>query len=88
VPEIAAPLKIAKIKATGAEVVVEGATYFDAQELCDAYVADSGALAIHPYRRPRLSPDKERSASNGRRTSPASAPRRSMRFSSRSAAEA
>jgi threonine dehydratase len=52
VPEIAAPLKIAKIKATGAEVVVEGATYFDAQELCDAYVADSGALAIHPYATP------------------------------------
>jgi threonine dehydratase len=49
VPEIAAPMKIAKIKAYGAEVVVEGATYFDAQALCDAYVARSGALAIHPY---------------------------------------
>ncbi|HYA73463.1 MAG TPA: threonine/serine dehydratase [Roseiarcus sp.] len=49
VPEIAAPVKIAKIKAYGAEVVVEGATYFDAQALCDAYVAKSGALAIHPY---------------------------------------
>ena len=49
VPEIAAPVKIAKIKAYGAEVVVEGATYFDAQALCDAYVAESGALAIHPY---------------------------------------
>lgn len=49
VPEIAAPVKIAKIKAYGAEVVVQGATYFDAQALCNAYVADSGALAIHPY---------------------------------------
>ena len=49
VPEIAAPVKIAKIKACGAEVVVEGASYFDAQALCDAYVAQSGALAIHPY---------------------------------------
>ena len=48
-PEIAAPLKIAKIKAYGAEVVVEGAAYFDAQALCDAYVAKSGALTIHPY---------------------------------------
>ncbi len=51
-PEIAAPVKIAKIKAYGAEVVVEGATYFDAQALCDAYVAESGALAIHPYATP------------------------------------
>ena len=49
VPEIAAPPKIAKIKAYGAEVVVEGAAYADAQALCDAYVAESGALAIHPY---------------------------------------
>ena len=49
VPEIAAPVKIAKIKACGADVVVEGATYFDAQARCDAYVAESGALMIHPY---------------------------------------
>ena len=49
VPETAAPVKIAKIKAYGAEVVVEGASYFEAQALCDAYVAASGALAIHPY---------------------------------------
>jgi threonine dehydratase len=49
VPEIAAPAKIAKIKAYGAEVVVKGAAYADAQILCDAYVAESGALAIHPY---------------------------------------
>jgi len=49
VPEIAAPPKIAKIKAYGAEVVVQGAAYAEAQALCDAYVAESGALAIHPY---------------------------------------
>jgi threonine dehydratase len=49
VPEIAAPVKIAKIKASGAEVVVKGATYFDALALCDAYVAESGALSIHAY---------------------------------------
>ena len=30
-------------------VVVQGAAYADAQALCDAYVAESGALAIHPY---------------------------------------
>ena len=49
VPEIAAPPKIAKIKAYGAEVVVQGAAYAEAQALCDAYVVESGALAIHPY---------------------------------------
>jgi threonine dehydratase len=49
VPEIAAPVKIAKIRAYGAEVHVEGATYFDALALCDAYVANTGALAIHAY---------------------------------------
>jgi threonine dehydratase len=53
VPEIAAPVKIAKIKAYGAEVIVQGATYFDAQALCDAYVAESGALRIHPYDAPQ-----------------------------------
>ncbi len=49
VPEIAAPVKIAKIRAYGAEVVVAGGSYFDAQERCNAYVAESGALAIHPF---------------------------------------
>jgi threonine dehydratase len=49
VPEIAPAVKIAKIKASGAEVVVKGATYFDALALCDEYVAASGALSIHAY---------------------------------------
>jgi threonine dehydratase len=49
VPEIATPAKIAKIKAYGAEAVIGGASYAVAQERCDAYVADSGALLIHPY---------------------------------------
>jgi threonine dehydratase len=53
VPEIAAPVKIAKIKAYGAEVVVAGGSYFDAQTLCDAYVAESGAMAIHPFNAPQ-----------------------------------
>jgi threonine dehydratase len=52
VPEIATPAKIAKIKATGAEIVIGGASYPDAQERCDAFVAVSGALAIHPYDAP------------------------------------
>src|SRR5580692_5130673 len=49
VPEIASPAKIAKIKAYGAEAVIGGASYAVAQERCDAYVAESGALLIHPY---------------------------------------
>ncbi len=49
VPEISAPAKIAVIRAHGAEVVIGGARYADAQEACDAYVADSGALRVHPF---------------------------------------
>ncbi len=49
VPQIAAPVKIAKIKAYGAEVHVDGATYFDALALCEAYVAASGAMPISAY---------------------------------------
>jgi len=49
VPEAAPWPKIAKIKAYGAEVVVGGALYAEAQERCDAYAAASGALPIHPY---------------------------------------
>jgi hypothetical protein len=52
VSEIAAPVKIAKIRAYGADAHVEGATYFDALTLCGAYVAETGALAIHAYESP------------------------------------
>src|SRR5579872_5298960 len=49
VPEMAPPAKVAKIKAYGAEAVVGGASYAEAQQRCDAYAAESGALLIHPY---------------------------------------
>ena len=49
VPEIATPAKIAKIRAYGAEAIIGGASYAEAQQRCDAYVAESGALSIHPY---------------------------------------
>jgi len=49
VPEIATPAKIAKIKVYGAEAVIGGASYAEAQARCDSYVAESGALSIHPY---------------------------------------
>jgi threonine dehydratase len=52
VPAIAAPAKIARIRATGAEVVVEGDAYADALALCAAWQAGSGALAIHAYDAP------------------------------------
>ena len=53
VPEIAAPVKIEKIRRLGADIHVEGRTYFDALALCDAYVAASGALAVHAYDSPQ-----------------------------------
>jgi threonine dehydratase len=49
VPEIATPAKVAKIKAYGAEIIIGGGSYAEAQMRCDQYVAESGALAIHPY---------------------------------------
>lgn len=49
VPEISPPPKIAAIRRYGAEVVVGGAQYDDAQAACDAYVAATGALKIHPF---------------------------------------
>ena len=52
VPAISAPAKIARIRATGAEVVVEGDNYAAALALCQAWTAASGALAIHAYDAP------------------------------------
>jgi threonine dehydratase len=49
VPEIATPAKVAKIKAYRADAVIGGASYAEAQQRCDAYVAETGALSIHPY---------------------------------------
>jgi threonine dehydratase len=49
VPTIAASAKLAQIRAYGAELVVVGERYADALEACDAFVKESGALAIHAY---------------------------------------
>ncbi|HEX2554652.1 MAG TPA: threonine/serine dehydratase [Microvirga sp.] len=49
VPEISSPAKVAVIRSHGAEVVIGGARYADAQDACDAYVAESGALRVHPF---------------------------------------
>jgi threonine dehydratase len=49
VPEIASPAKVAVIRSHGAEVMIGGARYADAQEACDRSVAASGALRVHPF---------------------------------------
>jgi threonine dehydratase len=49
VPEISSPVKVAAIRAHGAEVVIGGARYADAQAACDRFAQKSGALLIHPY---------------------------------------
>ncbi len=49
VPEISSAAKVEAIRRFGAEVVIGGARYDDAQAACDAYVAESGAARIHPF---------------------------------------
>jgi threonine dehydratase len=49
VPEIASAAKIALIRRCGAEIVIGGARYADAQAACDARAKASGALLIHPF---------------------------------------
>ncbi|MBN8938321.1 MAG: threonine/serine dehydratase [Rhizobiales bacterium] len=49
VPEISSPAKIARIRETGADLVVGGARYADALAACEAYAASSGAHSVHAY---------------------------------------
>lgn len=49
VPEISSPVKIAAIQGHGADVVIGGARYADAQAACDLHAASSGALLVHPF---------------------------------------
>ncbi|MFZ5708756.1 MAG: threonine/serine dehydratase [Pseudomonadota bacterium] len=49
VPDIAAPAKIAAIRRWGAEVVIAGSRFEEAQAACDAHVAATGALRVHPF---------------------------------------
>jgi threonine dehydratase len=52
VPEISSPSKIAAIRRFGAEIVIGGARYDDAQAACDAFVDETGAFKIHPFAAP------------------------------------
>ncbi len=49
VPEISSPAKVEAIRRFGADVVIGGARYDDAQAACDTYVAETGAARIHPF---------------------------------------
>jgi threonine dehydratase len=49
VPEISSPAKIARIRHYGADLAVGGRVYADALAACEAWVANSGALAIHAF---------------------------------------
>ncbi len=49
VPSISSPAKIRRIRDYGAELVVGGDRYDDALAVSEAWVAQSGALAIHAF---------------------------------------
>jgi threonine dehydratase len=49
VPEISPRAKVKKIRAAGAEVIIGGARYDDAQAACQQHLAESGAMAVHPF---------------------------------------
>jgi threonine dehydratase len=49
VPTISSPAKIARIRGYGADLVVGGDRYADALAASEAWVRESGALAVHAY---------------------------------------
>jgi threonine dehydratase len=49
VPAISAPAKVARIKGYGAVIDQDGATYYDALEKCNRFIAETGALSVHAY---------------------------------------
>lgn len=52
VPRIASPAKLERIRAFGAELVVEGERYADAQTNCRAFAEATGAMEVHAYDQP------------------------------------
>ena len=52
VPGIAAPMKMARIRGYGADLVVGGERYADALAASEEWLARSGAMAIHAYDQP------------------------------------
>ncbi|KAB8164593.1 pyridoxal-phosphate dependent enzyme [Streptomyces sp. 3MP-14] len=51
-PTTAPPVKVARLRALGAEVRQVGAEYAEAEKACAAFVAERGALASHAYDQP------------------------------------
>lgn len=49
VPTVASPVKVASIRAYGADVVIAGDRYADALELSERYVTESHAMPIHAF---------------------------------------
>jgi threonine dehydratase len=49
VPTVSSPAKIERIRGYGADLVIGGDRYADALLASEAYVAESGAMAIHAY---------------------------------------
>jgi threonine dehydratase len=49
VPTVASPAKIEQIRSYGAELVVGGDRYQDALDACNAWIATSGAMAVHAF---------------------------------------
>ena len=54
VPDTAPPVKVARLREYGAEVVQGGATYADAYEAGAKHAARVGALFCHPYDQPEV----------------------------------
>jgi threonine dehydratase len=52
VPEATSPAKLDRIRSYGAELIVGGARYADALAASEAYIARTGALAVHAYDQP------------------------------------
>jgi len=48
-PTISSPAKIARIRGCGADLVVEGEGYADALAASEAWIGQSGALAVHAF---------------------------------------
>jgi threonine dehydratase len=52
VPTVSSPAKIQRIREYGADLIVEGERYADALAASEAWVARSGALAVHAFDQP------------------------------------
>jgi threonine dehydratase len=54
VPEAASPVKVARLRALGAEVTVTGAYYADAYAASQRRAEETGALVVHAYDQPEV----------------------------------